>query len=370
MAKMEHFLELHTKEYLRDYSKILGLSGYSRLNKKALISKITEFLLFPSVMYHRLSILDDEAFSLFKQLLEGELEVEPSHFELILNLAKTMYVTSERDQYVSIVESVNESFMRLNHNKLDENRQKINWLIKCMHISNELYGITPVHILYEIYNQKSNMRCSMDELIELYHSIPNDLTTSVLIGDYFIDLGIHAIEDVEYLEAEQEDKEFYIPTAKEVEFFAKYDYFNTKEYRKFTKFLRSNLASSLDEIHMTNSVLHSMISEQEDLEEIIDYLVNDAGLNIKSESEAGKLIELLANLHNDTRIVENRGHTPNELTTETIIHDQNEGIHNIFPFPNMTKRDLQDSIKKPIKIYPNDICPCGSGKKYKRCCGK
>ena len=22
------------------------------------------------------------------------------------------------------------------------------------------------------------------------------------------------------------------------------------------------------------------------------------------------------------------------------------------------------------KIYPNDPCPCGSGKKYKQCCGR
>ena len=33
------------------------------------------------------------------------------------------------------------------------------------------------------------------------------------------------------------------------------------------------------------------------------------------------------------------------------------------------------SVKKPIqrkedKVYPNDPCPCGSGKKYKQCCGK
>lgn len=27
-------------------------------------------------------------------------------------------------------------------------------------------------------------------------------------------------------------------------------------------------------------------------------------------------------------------------------------------------------IKKGKKIYPNDPCPCGSGKKYKKCCGK
>ena len=28
------------------------------------------------------------------------------------------------------------------------------------------------------------------------------------------------------------------------------------------------------------------------------------------------------------------------------------------------------TVVKEEKIYPNDPCPCGSGKKYKKCCGK
>ena len=28
------------------------------------------------------------------------------------------------------------------------------------------------------------------------------------------------------------------------------------------------------------------------------------------------------------------------------------------------------TIRKEKKIFPNDPCPCGSGKKYKKCCGK
>lgn len=28
------------------------------------------------------------------------------------------------------------------------------------------------------------------------------------------------------------------------------------------------------------------------------------------------------------------------------------------------------TVVKGPKIYPNDPCPCGSGKKYKKCCGK
>lgn len=28
------------------------------------------------------------------------------------------------------------------------------------------------------------------------------------------------------------------------------------------------------------------------------------------------------------------------------------------------------TVVKDDKVYPNDPCPCGSGKKYKKCCGK
>lgn len=31
---------------------------------------------------------------------------------------------------------------------------------------------------------------------------------------------------------------------------------------------------------------------------------------------------------------------------------------------------LSTTVVKEQKIYPNDPCPCGSGKKYKKCCGK
>ena len=27
-------------------------------------------------------------------------------------------------------------------------------------------------------------------------------------------------------------------------------------------------------------------------------------------------------------------------------------------------------VRTEKKVYPNDLCPCGSGKKYKKCCGR
>ncbi len=37
---------------------------------------------------------------------------------------------------------------------------------------------------------------------------------------------------------------------------------------------------------------------------------------------------------------------------------------------NSRKSQTVQPSKKPKKIYPNDPCPCGSGKKYKKCCGR
>ena len=34
------------------------------------------------------------------------------------------------------------------------------------------------------------------------------------------------------------------------------------------------------------------------------------------------------------------------------------------------EQKLSTTIVKGDKVYPNDPCPCGSGKKYKKCCGK
>ena len=45
-------------------------------------------------------------------------------------------------------------------------------------------------------------------------------------------------------------------------------------------------------------------------------------------------------------------------------------------FDEATKKALykeqksSTTVVKEAKVYPNDPCPCGSGKKYKKCCGK
>ena len=67
-----------------------------------------------------------------------------------------------------------------------------------------------------------------------------------------------------------------------------------------------------------------------------------------------------------------------EGTTGLQIYDRLEGRDDIeLLLIDEDKRKelyreqkLSMTVVKPDKVYPNDPCPCGSGKKYKKCCGK
>ena len=81
-------------------------------------------------------------------------------------------------------------------------------------------------------------------------------------------------------------------------------------------------------------------------------------------------------------------HDSNQMLYSNIIYDIDDALLNakrhddrvafardcleIFDLrdgrDNLNLMNFQLAVRK--KIYPNDPCPCGSGKKYKKCCGK
>ncbi len=65
-----------------------------------------------------------------------------------------------------------------------------------------------------------------------------------------------------------------------------------------------------------------------------------------------------------------------EDTIRLLFHVRIEQKVEREPVAKVTGTNKDDSLQKgPVKrvqakVYPNDPCPCGSGKKYKQCCGK
>lgn len=72
------------------------------------------------------------------------------------------------------------------------------------------------------------------------------------------------------------------------------------------------------------------------------------------------------------------------LENPCTIHPYREYLKKeLIPIPLTNEKDYyvfmtdyklkEDPFMKAIfssKVYPNDPCPCGSGKKYKKCCGR
>jgi uncharacterized protein YecA (UPF0149 family) len=93
-----------------------------------------------------------------------------------------------------------------------------------------------------------------------------------------------------------------------------------------------------------------------------------AGLIFQNEIQVNAFMKYFMELSNHTRMPENRGHTPYEMSKGLSSrvaqrHQQTMQVgSNVVPFP-------MERVSAP-KVYPNDPCGCGSGKKYKKCCGK
>src|SRR5690606_16576705 len=82
-------------------------------------------------------------------------------------------------------------------------------------------------------------------------------------------------------------------------------------------------------------------------------LINFSGFG--SDQDLNELVGLYSNFANNSRHWANRGNRPVELTHRD----------NLMPLPAMPYEITEDSVK----VGRNDPCPCGSGKKYKKCCG-
>ena len=127
--------------------------------------------------------------------------------------------------------------------------------------------------------------------------------------------------------------------------------------------------------------------------------MSEADIAFKSEKQMNEFVGLLMDAHNNTRMKENRGHKPNELARRELTG----GMPTIVPGSSHAAAMLRDAVPQlkelgiPVdleesadtittamypkglegnvirvekRIYPNDPCTCGSGKKYKKCCGR
>jgi len=110
---------------------------------------------------------------------------------------------------------------------------------------------------------------------------------------------------------------------------------------RFKRYLKNNWKLEDSQIEMIIINLYADIQENEK-EEVIENIIDT--LREASENDLQKLLVEINSFINNTRLWKLKGYTLNELNPK----------YNNTSTPNIGR---------------NDICICGSGKKYKKCCG-
>ena len=109
---------------------------------------------------------------------------------------------------------------------------------------------------------------------------------------------------------------------------------------------------------MEQLILEQMLGEVKGSVDVFFCTLEDAGF-IPDESQVQPLLTLWQNLCNGLPVWPNNGWSPNELLSQQTRGRRGGGRPMFF--------NADGSVKK---VGRNDPCPCGSGKKYKRCCGR
>lgn len=81
--------------------------------------------------------------------------------------------------------------------------------------------------------------------------------------------------------------------------------------------------------------------------------MQEVGMVVRDQEQLQEVAELVVELGNNTRVWSNNGFTPKEL------FELEEKQHFM---------ELEETRHVSRKVGRNEQCPCGSGKKYKRCC--
>jgi hypothetical protein len=155
--------------------------------------------------------------------------------------------------------------------------------------------------------------------------------------------------------------EYALPTRREVEAYSLYGFDSTDYYyRQMVNFIYNNQTGSYDRANALMKRLSDWCVADGSIYDIFDIVqACDMPLNA---SQFEFLLDTIGELADRTRRQSLKGHKPDEVegTRPTVM-------------PRVASRE-DDAPNRPIrvgqKIGRNDPCPCGSGKKYKKCCGK
>lgn len=280
------------------------------------------------------------------------------------------------------------------YEKLGESlsQEKIDLLNEYFEAVNNFYNIIPLNKVFRIINKQNEEQYSEDDFLafaeiarherryysilgmeELYESEPESKPMDrEIISEYLLQYD----DDYDEMAAAKRGKPYYIPPKEELLKYADEYYFERNPYyTALESFVIENIEQDKEKIEdVMQCFLFSIKQKNSDPYEALDFAQMTHPNAHISKEKYKEFILLYINLHNNTRNPFNNGFTPSETYAKTDDHDKS-----LYLTASLCSDDVPNNPglkyilsqnRKRGKIGRNDPCPCGSGKKYKKCCGR
>ncbi|MCR3921394.1 MAG: SEC-C metal-binding domain-containing protein [Firmicutes bacterium] len=233
-----------------------------------------------------------------------------------------------------------------------------------------LYGLVHKDKVAEIYNLQNKNRIDGNNVNSILEEAPKELSANFveICGDYYVTETILEFRDFDEDVRQSKDKPYYIPEKEELLKYKDELYFEVnKQYKVLKTYLTKNLLDGDERLaERVTEDIQGVCQFGFSINEVFDAF-NRKQISFKSEEQINDVMQLVMDLANNTRLWENNGHTPHEIFEKY----EKPHLRPLTKEPFRLKEARESNVisfKTGKNVGRNDPCPCGSGKKYKKCC--
>jgi hypothetical protein len=367
-------LPMLTKDELDNIRKKLELSGVSTLKKAELAVELARVI--PTRFEKALSTFDKERYELIKKIIKngGVMPVDDQFPRIKIKSLRDhgmVYpVLKDGEKHLMVPVELIDSFAEIDQVKLQERiHQNTEW-IQLVHGMIYYYGAMESS---KVLDKIEAMTKTKVDTWKYYYVIEgaSDYYRQIRIlpysyGGYITNDSILNAENIIKEHKARPDIPYY-PFTKAQLLKAGESGFVDKspEMVKFLRFLSEAYDLTVEEKGEIAKQLIHLINTDSQPAKLLEYL--QSLLEIPSLEFFEQVTAFIMDVYNHTRMWSLKGYFPIELRKEREKHTKAEPV---FPLnqPKNASNVIDITTKK--KAGRNDPCPCGSGEKYKKCCGK